>query len=295
MMLPNTPEDIVAKLRMFRSRYPRHSLVLVEGQSDEALWTEYKADRCSLIPAGNKEKAVKALDLANSKTKLQGVAALVDPDYWLVEQSGMLEIENLLFDDSPDMESMIINSPALEKVMRHTFLNIDTDEIHEFTYTLRDESFRLAIEFGYFRLLDARHREFNLMLRRVADKFPKFVNEETLEFRIDDVAAALLEETSVLKVSELLSRVEALKAQNLQSMILCRGKDAIALMAFLLPLHYRRRYKNDISQKARKQTTGNELARALRMAFEYAHFLMTQLYGRIRAWEGSNTPYKILA
>ena len=265
---------------MFRLRYPKHSLVLVEGQTDAALWTEYRTDRCRLIPAGNKEKAVKALDIANTGTSLQGVAAIVDPDLWLVEQSGLLGIDNLLYDDSPDLEMMMLNSSALQKVMRHTFVYLETDKVHQFSDTLRSEAVRLAIEFGYFRLFDFRHREYNLMLRRVADNFAKFIDEQTLQFTNEGLAESLLGESSALSVQELLSQVEILKAEVSQRIILCRGRDTISLLAFLLPLHFRRMFKRDVSQRVRNQTTGNELIRALRMAFEFAHFLVTELYSR---------------
>jgi len=294
MLLSNTPEDIVAKLRMFRSRYPRHSLVLVEGQTDQALWTEYRAERCSLIPAGNKEKAVKALEITNSKTSLQGVAAIVDPDFWLVERSTLLDLDDLLFDDSPDIETLMINTPALEKVMRHTFVNLVTDEVHDFAKKLRDEAIRLAVEFGYFRLLDFRQRNYNLMLRRVSDRFADFIDEKTVQFNSHKVATTLLEENSALSASELLEQVEELKGHIKAEMVMCRGKDVLSLLALVMPIHFRSVFKREMSQKARKQTTGNELARALRIAFEYAHFLVTTLYARIRDWETTNTPYKIL-
>ena len=293
-MLPNTPEDIVAKLHMFRLRYPWHSLLVVEGPTDDALWTEYISDRCKLVPAGNKEKAVKALDVVNKKTSLQGVAAIVDPDLWLIERSGLLNIDNLLYDDSPDMEMMMLNSPALAKVMRHTFVYIDTDEIHQFADTLRSDALRLAIEFGYFRLLDFRHREYNLMLRRVADNIARFIDEQTTQYRSEDVAETLLGESNALSVPELLGKVESLKAEISVEIMLCRGRDAISLLAFLLPLHFRRVFNRDMSQRARNQTTGNELVRALRIAFEFAHFVVTVLYTRIRAWENTNRPYRIL-
>ncbi len=294
MMLPNTPEDIVTKLRMFRGRYPRHSLLLVEGQTDEALWTEYIDDRCRLIPTGNKEKAIKALDITNTMTTMKGVSAIVDPDYWLVEQSNLLNVDNLLFDDSPDMELMLLTTPALEKVIRHTFVSEKTDKIHQLADSLRAEALRLACEFGYFRLLDFRHREYNLMLRRVADNFDRYVNEGTPRFNVDDVVETLLGESHAVTAPELVSQVETLKTEISLDAMLCRGKDAISLLAFLLPRHFKAVFERDISQKARNQTTGNELFRALRMAFEFAHFAVTKLYARIRAWEAANLPFYII-
>ena len=293
-MFPNTPEDIVASLRMFRLRYPRHSLVVIEGPTDNALWTEYICDRCRLVPAGNKEKALKALDIVNTRTSLEGVAAIVDPDYWLYEQSSLLALDNLLYDDSPDMELMLLRSRSLEKVMRHTFVEFETDEIHLFANELRIEAIRLAGEFGYFRLLDYRHREYNLMLRRVADKFADFIDLQTIQFKRGDVAETLLQESGALTVSELLSRARILEAEATIEVTLCRGRDAVSLLSLILPLHFKRVFHREMSQRARHQTTGNELTRALRMSFEFAHFVGTVLYSRIRDWESANTPYKIL-
>ena len=293
-MLPNTPEDVVAKLRMFRLRYPRHSLLVVEGPTDYALWTEYVSDRCRLIPTGNKEKTVKALDIVNTMTSMQGVAAIVDPDYWLIEQSDLLFMDNLLYDDSPDMEMMMLNTPALEKVMRHTFVYFEPNEIHEFADRLRADAYRLAVEFGYFRLLDYRHREYNLMLRRVADNFDRYIDEQSRQFMIEAVAKAMVGESSALTAPELLSQIEKLKAEISLGTMLCRGKDSISLLAILLPLHFKHVFKQEVSQRARNQTTGNELTRALRMAFEFAHFAVTGLHIRIRAWEAANFPFHII-
>ena len=108
------------------------------------------------------------------------------------------------------------------------------------------------------------------------------------------MAETLLGETSALSASELLSQVEALKSEVPPSAILCRGPDAVSLLALLLPLHFKRVFKRDISPRAQKQTTGNELKRALRMAFEFAHFAVTMLFTRIRKWESENTSFRII-
>ena len=137
-MLPNTPEDIVVQLRMFRSRYPADILwfSLKDRQTNAALWTEYRSESDAVLyRAGNKEKAVKALEISHSKRRsLRGVAAIVDPDFWLIERiQNSLDIDNLLYltiRRTYEM-MMLLNTPALEKVMRHTFVNIATDEIHE--------------------------------------------------------------------------------------------------------------------------------------------------------------------
>ncbi len=234
------------------------------------------------------------MEMANSKSSLQGVAAVIDPDYWLIERSGSLHLDSLLYDDSPDMEMMTLNSSALEKVLRNTFVEIETREIHRFAHSLRSEAIRLAKEFGKIRLLDFRHREYNLRLRRVADNFAVFIDQQTLEFNHEDVAKTLLDENAILSESELLSQIETFEVDIRIGHWLCRGRDTLSILSIILPHCFSRFFDRDMSQKALNQTTGNELARTLRLAFEFAHFIVTKLYSRIRAWEAQNRPFRII-
>lgn len=294
MKLPDTPDEIAAELLMLRSQYPKSSLVLVEGHDDGALWTEYKPDRCRLVLAGNKEKAVAALQITNERTTLRGVAAIIDPDYWLVEDSELLNTENLLYDDSPDMETMLLNNSTVRKVMRHLFVSLETDRVHEFADTLLEDSLRLAAEYGYFRLLDYRYRKHNLRLKTVADNLASYLDDTALELRTAEIAETLLGESHTLSVADLQEKIVDLQAEVPSSLALCRGKDASFLLSLLLPLQYKRFFKRDMSQRARKQTTGNELRRFLRTAFDWTCFITTALYRRIREWEASHSPFRII-
>ena len=48
----------------------------------------------------------------------------------------------------------MLNSPALRKVLRHSIKTDDIELLHEFADKLKIEAQRLAMEFGYFRLLN---------------------------------------------------------------------------------------------------------------------------------------------
>ena len=222
------------------------------------------------------------------------MAAIIDPDYWLVEDSELLNTENLLYNDSPDMETMLLNNRNVRKVMRHLFVSLETHRVHKFADTLLEDTLRLAADFGYFRLLDCRHRNYNLRLKTVSDNFASFIDESALELRTDEIAATLLGESQTLTVADLQEQIAALQAKVPRSLALCRGKDASFLLSLLLPVHYKRFFRRDLSKRARNQTTGNELRRFLRTAFDWTCFIATALYKRIRDWEASHTPFRII-
>ena len=282
MMLSNTPNEIVAELRMSRVDSPSVTFVLLEGPTDKKFWEEYKADRCHLFHTGGKLKAVKVLQIIMKRKTLRGVAAILDPDYWLIEPSDMLNLENLLVGDVPDLELMLIISPALEKILRHT---IDVDDIYKFAETLRSESLRLGMEYGYFRLVDFRHREYNLSFNRVS--FAEVIDNQTLQLNKNSVAEKLVE-NSAITPHQLLEQAEKLSKEYPPSVKLCRGHDILSIMACLL------RFDDDLSERAKIQTQSNELSRTLRASYEFQYFISTKLFERIREWESDNSPYRII-
>ena len=278
----NTPDDIVNELRMTRTRHPLHTLVLVEGKTDESLFTEYKVNRCYLIITTGMEKSLAAIQKVNRYTTLNGIAAIIDPDFWLIEQSDLLYTDNLLFDDTPDLEFMLIMSPALEKVLRHT---TDTEYSLRFARSFRKNAIRLGIEIGYFRLLNHRHPEHSLRMNNVT--FAETIEGGQHEFNESRIAE-LLTRGSNISADELLSQIAKLRQEIEPQAALCNGKDGVALLAHLLSSD------RSISEKVKIQTKANELSRTLRIAYEFSYLMATQLYSRIRSWESTNEPYKIL-
>ena len=52
------------------------------------------------------------------------------------------------------MESILLSSDALKKLLRNSFIIMTLNSSHEFVEQLNHEAQRLAMEFGYFRLLN---------------------------------------------------------------------------------------------------------------------------------------------
>ena len=257
---------------------------MVEGSDDFRVWAKFKADKCLLVITNGKEKLVAKLRFFNSRyPHWRNIAAIVDPDFWLLEDANELRTENLLYDDMPSLELTLIMSPALETVLLNT---LPVDVTASYGIKLRDTAQRLATEYGYYRLLDYRHRHYNLSFNQVS--FDVVINRETLDLDEGTIAESLVT-YSALSASQLLDHISELRRLVEPDIRLCRGHDVLDIIACLIALD------SDLSGKAKIQTQSGELSRALRLAYEFVHFIKTALHRRIRDWESTHRPYRILA
>lgn len=300
MILSNMPPyEIVNELRNSRLADRHDSLVLVEGTTDRALLSSYQSQQCQLFPANNKETVVSVIDISNSKTKLEGVAGIIDPDLWLIEDDNRLEIRNLLYGDVPDIELMLLRSTALEKALRNTITEYSPDRIDELAISLRNESLRLAADFGYFRLYHYQHPKSDLKLRVVSEALPSYMDTEAIAWHYEKIAHSLTSGSRRITAANLLEQIARLRGKVEPGVLLCRGKDALSILAALLPTLYRRRFGNDswldvVISQFQIAPQNHEIARILRMNYEFEDFKRSELCRRINNWESANSPYRIL-
>ena len=282
-----TPSEIVSELIIVRMMDKRKTFVMVEGKTDRALWTEYMTD-CALFPTRGKDVIIDALKTPMLRG-LSGIAAIVDSDYWLICQADELSTDNLLYDDCcPDMESILLNSPALKKTLRHVFSDYEIEQIHEFAEKLKEESLRLAAELGYFRLLN-HIEDYGLKFKEI--HFEEFI--DGLKLDQDWIARRLAENERGISREALLKEIEELREgypQEEYNIQLCRGKDALDIMAVILSTLFESQFGDDLPQSIlNMELTGN-----LRMSYEYGYFEKTSLFSSIREWESDNSPYRII-
>lgn len=269
------------------------TFVMVEGKTDAVLWEEYRSrEDCTLYPAQGKDKIIAALRVLKQR-KMHGIAGIVDADYWLISDADELGTDNLLYDDCcPDMESILLDSGALKKVLRHSIHIDDMEQIHQFADKLTTESQRLAMEFGYFRLLNHLN-DYGLRLNAI--QFEEVIDCACLELDRKLVASKLSGDKPGLTGEDLLQQVDELKEtyppDNAQ---LCRGKDVVAIMAHILPALFKTAFGKDLSETNYSPIHEKGLAKLLRMAYEFGYFMETSLFACIQRWECENEPYRII-
>lgn len=283
-----TPSEIVSELIIVRMMDKRKTFVMVEGKTDRALWVEYMAD-CAPFPTKGKDVIIDALKTPTLRG-LPGIAAIVDSDYWLICQSDELSTDNLLYDDCcPDMESILLNSPALKKVLRLTFSDYEPEQIHEFAEKLKKEALRLAEELGYFRLLN-HIEDYGLKFKEI--HFEEFI--DGLKLDRDWIARRLAENKRGISSEVLLEEIGELREKYPQeeyNIQLCRGKDVLEIMTVIMPPLFKAKFGDDLPPQSvlNMELTGN-----LRMSYEYGYFTETSLFSCIRKWESDNPPYRII-
>ncbi|MCY3864429.1 MAG: DUF4435 domain-containing protein [Chloroflexi bacterium] len=297
-MLPEMTAHEIANeigVRQIHSRIygEGETFALVEGKTDEVLWEEFRSrEDCTLIPAQGKDKILAALEVTEARD-MRGVAGIVDLDYWLITKADELGTDNLLYDDCcPDMESIVLCSPALKKVLRNELYNFDIEETHRLADKLACEALRLAMEFGYFRLLNYLNC-YGLHCNSIC--FEEVIDSDTLELDRELVASKLTGDKPEMTGADLLRQVDDLREKyppaNIQ---LCRGKDVVAIMAYILPNLFCAEFGEDLPHDMKAAFREKALSIRLRSAYDSSYFKGTSLFNCIRSWESTNSPYKIL-
>lgn len=281
-LILNTPAEIANELRFARARLPLHSLVLVEGQTDRRHWERFKHKHSRFFSTQGKDKLLATIKIINSQAALSGVAGVIDPDFFLIEDAEELQMDNLLHFDLPDLELTMLNSDAYDTIMRNT---LPLDMVPEYTDQLREVTLRLAGDYGYYRWLDHRNRHYNLAFNSVT--FEDVIDAQSLELDAQRLAA-MLAGGSDLTPNELLEQIDLLRQEQPCDVRLCRGRDALAIMALLI------QRDDNLSGKVKVQSQSRELARMLRIAFDWTCLIATTLYNRIRNWERNNNPFRII-
>jgi hypothetical protein len=111
-------DAVATKIVMMRN-YPGNvslAFLIVEGTTDKNLYQTYvNTTTCQIIPADGRDN-VKNLLTILERESFKGVLAIVDADFDVLEEQAP-HSPHLLFTDTHDLETMLIQSPALEKVL----------------------------------------------------------------------------------------------------------------------------------------------------------------------------------
>ena len=288
------------------------SFVMVEGETDRAALDQFSVGKCALFPSRGKDNVLYALK-SDGFTGVPGVAGIIDLDYTLVTNCYDKTLPNLLFDDCyPDLEMISLNSSdssALHDVFSDNLTDYEPEQVHDWTHTLLNEAQRLAAEFGYFRLLNDCSKDYKLNFKDFEyNDQPGFINFGDADFiDVDELelrrcwTARRLAQSSKDQISweDLLQETAELREKHPPSneniIQLCRGKDVIAIIAFILPHLYQSHFGAELPSTTKNVIEEKQLAKELRKAYKGDYFRCTSLCKCIRNWETENPSYKILA
>ncbi len=289
-----TPNRIANKLRMIRTNptYQFCSFLIVEGDTDGKFFQKLiNREKCQVTISHNKANAKTILQILEEESFL-GILAIVDADFEALE--GRLPASpNILFTDTHDLETMILQSPALEKIL----VEFASHEKCTAIETKSEKKLRAILlecskHIGYLRWVSLRE---DLSLKFEDLSFEKFIDKETLV--ITDILKLIRiiqsktrnSDTNkstqrYLEDSDIHDKVIKLCNETHDLWHICCGHD----LTHILSLGLRKAIGST------NKTEPDFLESCLRLAYEPAYFSNTRLYADIQNWEKVNIPFVIL-
>jgi len=279
-----TAHDVANAVRMIRTLH-KDAFLVVEGDMDMRVYKNFiDPIKCKMINALNKENAINLLGILE-RENFMGVLVIVDSDFDFLEEDFHIS-KNLLLTDTHDLETMILESPALDKMLgefgSERKIKSLSDRLNK---NIREILVESGQPIGYLRWVSLKD---TLSLRFEGLSFTGFINKETLAIDELKLVKTVKNHSQKPGLSDegIRTRMKELKDHTHNPWSICCGHDLVCILSIgfqkALGSHDAGKVKHDI------------IERSLRLAYEHSYFASTRLYRDIQGWEIINIPFKIL-
>lgn len=292
MTISTKPVAVANRIMMSRSQHSG-SFLVVEGDTDARFYRQFTDNGgCKVMPVMGRDNVLAVIH-ALDKRGFKGALGIIDSDYLKLEGFSITS-KNVFMTDTRDLETMIIKSPALDKLLLQYADNRRLDEFlsaHD-GRDIRDILLNEGKALGYLLWMCIRegwHYDFGGL------NFYSFVDEGTIHVNKYKLLKNLIKlnshayskDISYLehKFNSFISSVDG----KYDLWHVCRGHDLSELLMigikYVFGLDYVRRsfYKRE------------DMERSLRLSFEFRHLASTDLFRSIKEWELKNHPYLVFA
>jgi hypothetical protein len=284
MTLPRSAVVIANELRLRRSQH-QGTFVVVEGRDDRLFYERFlDIQQCKFVVADGKEKVCEVISILDA-AGFHGALGIVDADFDLLDEIPMSSL-NVIRGNCHDIEAMLIRSPALNRVLREFG---SEDKIQKFvTKAGRDICHVLLAAvspLGYLRWHSLRS---DLRLRFDGLPLARFVDMVTLTADRSKLIATVKNHSQRhdLDNEELGLAIRGIDNPQHDPWQLCNGHDLVGVLSIGL--------RKALGSQSAVAVGVEEIARALRLAYESVDFATCELYRAIREWEQRNCPFQVL-
>lgn len=285
VMTNHTNGTVIAnEIRMTRSQYSG-SFLIVEGEvCDLRVYGLFSdPESCRVIPAHGKDNATDALRILE-QDHFEGVLAIVDADFWLIDGIDARS-PNLLLTDTHDLETMILESPALEKVLAEFGSPRKIARITEQRGTdVRGLLLCGACWLGRLRWVSQQNR---LALCFQDLPYRKFIDPHSLNLNVAAMINRVKGKSGKLELREddLRDAINAIAHFTQDPWNACCGHDLVGILSFGL--------RKAIGTNNTGTVKRAVIEKSLRLAYDFAYFSATRLYSSVQAWERANLPFRV--
>lgn len=284
--------DGIANALLIKRRYPGNealAFLLVEGETDKRLYEAFTdKKRCAIHSTGLKPSAkLTALNVLTilEQNKMEGVLTIVDADFDILEGKRYTS-SNIFLTDTHDAELMVVQSPALDKVLREYGSEQKIAEIEQQTgKDIRSLLLDRSKAFGYARWASSKKglslKFDGLEPQQCFDRRTFAIDEKKTLDHIRNKSQQLY-----ISVKQIQTSIAELQCDEHDIWYVCCGHDLINVLSWGL--------RERLGTHNHNEVTPVLLETSLRLAYEYAHFKKTHLYTALRTWEETNQPFVVL-
>ncbi|MFG3818381.1 DUF4435 domain-containing protein [Limnothrix redekei] len=264
------------------------AFLLIEGNSDRTFYERFIDDKeCQIVVTSGKSRAISILKILEGFS-FQGVVAIVDADFDRLENF-VSTSPNLIQTDTHDLETMLLISPALEKVIREFGIRSDDEssrqKMTDFSNTIRTKLLDCGIPIGYLRWISLQE---SLDLTFDGIEFARFIDGKTLQICLRNLIREVKNKSQahLLQTEDLQTEIENQRDDSHDPWQVCCGHDLVQILSLGL--------RQLASKKNKSEVKPDDLERSLRLAYEGVFFYQTQLYTKICLWESNNPTFRVL-
>lgn len=260
--------------------------LLVEGNSDYHFYKKFiNKNKCEIKQTFGCFKLLDILSilLSNNFSRL---LAIIDSDFRNLDND-IPNFPNLIMTDDHDIEMMIFNSPALERVIE---LYYSESRFISFLkkkgIDYRSLLLKLASPLAYLKWANKNY-DLGLVFKSKSQdgnpiKYIKFIDEKTMEMKDAETMIKTIinysnnKGTTIKPMPEIINKFKTQSAVNAHPLQLCNGHD----ITNLISLSLRKAIGN-------KNIDYKVIENSLIIAYDTSEFKQTNLYSLIRTWEKS--------
>ena len=275
-----TGEVVANWVRMTRQVHSG-AIVLTEGDADSKLYSQLlDQSSCVVINAYEKQNVIDALEILDAG-KFERILGIVDADFSRLTQEP-LPSNNLLLTDTHDLDTMLIVSPSLEKVLLEYGSQTKLSRLEK---PVRQIIIDTALHYAYLRLVSMKQA---ISLDFEGLKYGRFIDKKTLETDVLKLIVAILSRSKKggINPNRLLKSVIQMQKEEHDPWQICCGDD----MIHILSIGLRVKFGTNNAQQVHPEI----IEKALHIGYEPAYFSSTILYQSIKAWEEVNNNFRVL-
>ncbi len=257
------------------------AFLVVEGTDDRAFMASFScSENCRIEVARGKENVCNVIKVLEDDS-FKGVLGLVDADFDRID-SPQCRSCNVLMSDFHDIETMLVCSPALERVLAEFGSQKKIDKLEE---SVPEVLFKTALPVGYLRLHSLRNR---LELKFGHLDYSAWIDRRSLESSTMDLIEEVKNRSQRhdLCSKTLEAALEELKEADHNPREICNGKDLIEILSLGL--------RGKLGSNSALEVKSEVLRRSLRFAYSEQNFTNSDLYKEILQWEDRSQRFKVL-